>query len=112
VPQAASDSALGHALSHDEEWVASVKEDTSFGHGLNYHHPSAGDLGYQFYMPPGAFFCTPSTIGCEAALPSKAKSGTSKPVAIARRYRLDSRGHFLLSGQGSRWLAAGITSLY
>ena len=27
----------------------------TFGHGLNYHHPGAGDKGYQFYMPPGTF---------------------------------------------------------
>jgi len=53
--EAAPGSALSHALSHKEDWVDAVKEDTSFGHGLNYHHPKAGDLGYQFYMPPVSF---------------------------------------------------------
>ena len=40
---------------HDPEgWVAGkLVEHQTGGHGANYHHPEAGDQGYQFYMPPG-----------------------------------------------------------
>ena len=35
-------------------WAADKQaEYETAGHGLNYHHPAAGDQGYQFYMPPG-----------------------------------------------------------
>jgi alcohol dehydrogenase len=78
--KAASDSALGHALSHDEEWVASVKEDTSFGHGLNYHHPSAGDLGYQFYMPPVSFMGVGALQRCGREL--KTNKGLTKALVV------------------------------
>ena len=41
-------------MHHPDGWAAKkVQEYETVSHGLNYHHPNAGKLGYQFYMPPG-----------------------------------------------------------
>lgn len=78
--ETAPGSAMSHALSHNKEWVASVKEDSSFGHGLNYHHPSSGDLGYQFYMPPVSFLGVGALQRCGTEL--KANKHISKALVV------------------------------